>query len=69
VHHALVQQIEPIFEARFSRDGYACRVGKGAHAALHRCQAFARQYPYVLQCDVVQFFLAVYAAALRSAAG
>jgi retron-type reverse transcriptase len=28
VHHALVRQIEPIFEARFSRDSYACRVSK-----------------------------------------
>jgi retron-type reverse transcriptase len=26
VHHALVRQIEPIFEARFCRDSYACRV-------------------------------------------
>jgi hypothetical protein len=66
VHHALVQQIEPIFEARFSRDSYACRVGKGTHAALQRCQAFARQYPYVLQCDVVQFFPAVDHVLLRS---
>ena len=30
--------------------------GKGTHAALNRCQAFARRYPYVLQCDVRQFF-------------
>jgi retron-type reverse transcriptase len=59
VHHALVRQIEPIFEARFSRDSYACRKGKGTHAALARCQQFARRYPYVLQCDVVQFFPAV----------
>ena len=66
VHHALVQQIEPIFEARFSRDSYACRVGKGTHAALHRCQEFARRYPYVLQCDVVQFFPAIDHTLLRN---
>ena len=59
VQHALVQQIEPIFEACFSRDSYARRVGEGIHAALHRCQAFVRRCPYVLQCDVVQFFPAV----------
>ncbi len=29
VHHALVRVIEPIFEARFIHDSYACRVGKG----------------------------------------
>jgi retron-type reverse transcriptase len=65
VHHALVRQIEPIFEVRFSRDSYACRVGKGTHAALARCQQFARRYRYVLQCDIVQFFPAVDQVILR----
>jgi RNA-directed DNA polymerase len=56
VHHALMQVIWPIFEARMIDDSYACRVGKGVHAALDRCQHFARGHRYVLQCDVVQFF-------------
>jgi RNA-directed DNA polymerase len=56
VHHALCNVIDPIFERRFIFDSYANRVGKGTHRALDRCQAFARQLPYVLQCDVVQFF-------------
>ncbi len=66
VHHALVRQIEPIFEARFSRDSYACRVGKGTHAALNRSQQLARRYPYVLQCDVVQFFPSIDHTILRN---
>lgn len=56
VHHALCNVIEPIWEARFIHDSYACRVGRGMHAALDRCTHFSRRYPYVLQCDVVQFF-------------
>jgi hypothetical protein len=48
--------IEPAFERSFIYDSYANRVGKGTHRALTRCQAFARRYPYVLQCDVKQFF-------------
>jgi retron-type reverse transcriptase len=56
VHHALVRVIEPIFERGFIPDSYANRVGKGTHRALDRCQAFARRYRYVLQCDVRQFF-------------
>jgi RNA-directed DNA polymerase len=59
VHHALCNVIQPIFEARFIHDSYACRVGKGTHAALDRCQEFARQRRYVLQCDVRQFFPSV----------
>jgi RNA-directed DNA polymerase len=65
VHHALVQQIEPICEARFIDDSYACRLAKGTHAALNRCQDLARRYRYVLQCDIVQFFPAIDHAILR----
>ena len=64
-HHALCNIIEPIWEARFAHDSYACRVGKGTHAALDRCTHFARRYPYVLQADVVQFFPSVDHAVLR----
>ena len=56
VHHALCNLIEPIFERSFIFDSYANRVGKGTHRAINRCQQFARQYPYFLQCDIRQFF-------------
>lgn len=59
VHHALCNVIEPLFERRFIHDSYANRKGKGTHAALDRCQQFARRYPYLLQCDVQQFFPAI----------
>lgn len=59
VHHALCNLIEPLFERSFIFDSYANRVGKGTHAALDRAQHFARRYPYVLQCDVRQFFPAI----------
>ena len=56
VHHALCNVIEPIWESRFIHDTYACRVGKGTHAALYRATEFSRRYPYVLQCDLEHFF-------------
>jgi RNA-directed DNA polymerase len=59
VHHALVRVIEPIFERGFISDSYANRLGKGTHRALDRCQAFARRYRYVLQCDIRQFFASI----------
>lgn len=65
VHHALMNVIGPIFEARFIRDTYANRVGKGTHRALDRAQYFARRYPYVLQCDIREFFPSVDHAILR----
>ena len=65
VHHALCRVIEPIFERYFISDAYACRVDKGTHRALDRCQEFARRYRYALQGDVVQFFPSIDHAILR----
>ena len=56
VHHALTGVLEPIFERSFIFDSYACRKGKGTHAAVDRCQQFARRYRYVLKADVRKFF-------------
>ncbi len=65
-HHALCHLIEPIFERTFIHDSYANRIGKGTHAAVNRCQQFARQYRYVLACDVRQFFPSLDHAVLRT---
>lgn len=56
VHHALCQIIEPIFERGFIYDSYACRKGKGTHAAIKRASTVARRYRYVLKCDLALFF-------------
>lgn len=56
VHHALCAISVPYFEKQFFPDSYANRQGKGTHRALDRCTQFARRFPYVLQCDVRQFF-------------
>src|SRR6266508_1227919 len=56
IHHALCNITTLSFEKQFIPTSYANRVGKGTHHALDQCQKFVRRYPYVLQCDVVQFF-------------
>ncbi len=56
VHHALCNIIEPLFEQEFIPDSYANRLGKGTHRAIDRLQQFARQYRYVLRCDIVKHF-------------
>ena len=65
VHHALCRIIEPAFERSFIDHSYANRVGKGTHRALEQCQRWARRYPYVLQCDLRQFFPSIDHAILR----
>ena len=56
VHHAIVRVIEPIFEPRFIEDSFACRRGKGTHAAMRRDAHFARRFPYALKCDIRKYF-------------
>ncbi len=56
VHHALCNVLEPIYEPVFIKDSYANRQGKGTHAALDRAQGCIRSYPFVLQCDIRQYF-------------
>lgn len=56
VHHALMNVLEPILERRFHPHSYACRKGKGTHAAADRLQNLMRRRRYALQCDVRKFF-------------
>lgn len=62
VHHAVVDHIEPLFDRSFIFDSYACRRGKGSHAAALRLQHFLRsvlnraQSLYVLRADIRKFF-------------
>ncbi|MDF0668810.1 MAG: reverse transcriptase/maturase family protein [Nitrospira sp.] len=56
VHHALCNIIEPIFDRRFLYDSYACRKGKGTHAAVDRASSYAGRFRYVLKCDIEKYF-------------
>ncbi|MCH9699359.1 MAG: reverse transcriptase/maturase family protein [Gammaproteobacteria bacterium] len=56
VHHAILNRIEPQLDRRFIFDSYACRKGKGVHAAVDRYQNWAKRYRYVLKLDVFQYF-------------
>jgi retron-type reverse transcriptase len=75
VHHALCQIIEPIFENRMVYETFACRCGKGTHAAVHHIQKCARKAQrkwgsyYVLKCDIKSFFPSVDHDVLREIIG
>lgn len=62
VHHALVRVLEPLFERKFIADSFACRRGKGTHAATQRVESYAaaahRQWGdyYVLKGDIKAYF-------------
>ncbi len=56
VHHAICHVIEPALDRRMIFDSYACRVGKGAHAAVRRAHHYARRFPFALTCDITHYF-------------
>lgn len=56
VHHAVMNLVEPALNRTFIDDSYACRRGKGVHAAVDRYQGWARRYTYALKMDVKQYF-------------
>jgi hypothetical protein len=48
--------LEPFFERAAIFDSYACRPGKGSHAAVRRAQHFARRFDRFLKLDIRKFF-------------
>ena len=59
VHHALMALVEPVLDRRMIDDSYACRKGRGVHAAVVRYQRWAQRYAYALKVDVQAYFPSV----------
>lgn len=66
VHHILIRRLNPYFEKHFIYDSYACRAGKGTHAAVARAAHFVRSETenntkdaYVLKLDIKGFFMSI----------
>lgn len=69
VQHAIYRLIYPIFNRTFIDQSYACRKGKGTHAAAdYAQQALRRSAPdsYLLQLDIKKFFYSIDRAVLRT---
>jgi hypothetical protein len=59
VQHALMNVLEPIWSGLFIHDSYACRTGKGIHAASRRTMDFIRAAgpgAYCLKMDIRKFY-------------
>ena len=59
LHHAVMAQVGPVLDNALVDDTYACRTGKGALAAVRRCQQHARRYPWYVQIDIRGFFASI----------
>ncbi len=59
LHHTICNIIEPILDKTMIYDSYACRTGKGMHAALGRAQSFLRKNDWVLKVDIRKYFFTI----------
>jgi len=56
VHHAVCNVVSPHLERSMSSNSCANRIGMGTKKGLMLFGKFAHNYPYVLKCDIRQFF-------------
>ncbi len=67
VHHLVVGPLEEHFERLFIHDSYACRPGKGTHAAVERLSRFLRSATssgrvraWAMKLDIRNFFPSIH---------
>ncbi|MDD3482751.1 reverse transcriptase/maturase family protein [Azovibrio restrictus] len=65
LHHAILNLAEPRFERMLVDSCYACRPGKGVHAAIAHAQRQLQRWPWFVQVDVDGYFPAVDHARLK----
>ena len=68
VQHAIYNAVRPVFDATFIDQNFACRVGKGTHAAADYVQAAIRSSQpdsWALQMDVRRFYPSIDRGVLR----
>ncbi len=66
VHHLVFKKISPVWEKIFIHHSYACRSGKGTHAAANAVQKFLRmatsngvRRAWYLKLDIKNFFMSI----------
>ncbi len=57
IQQAILQELSPIYERKFSETSYGFRPNRGCHDALLKCQEYANEgYWYVIDMDLEKFF-------------
>lgn len=57
VHHAIMNILEPIYDARMFHHSYSCRKGYGQHKASTLCMMYAMRNDFCRQSDCSQFYI------------
>lgn len=58
VHHSMHEVLERIYDPEFYEHSYACRTGRGHHAAMLKLRNWLKGNPdrWLLKCDIKKFF-------------
>jgi RNA-directed DNA polymerase len=59
LHHAIIALVGQVLDRALVADTFACRVGKGAHAASARVQTHLRRHPWYVQIDIKSYFASI----------
>ncbi len=56
MHHALMNFAGPVLDNAMTDSSFACRPGKGVHAAMKQVQKNIRRYPWYVKIDIKSYF-------------
>ena len=59
VHHAMMIHMGLPLDQGLIHDSYACRMGRGTHAAIRRASHLSRRAKWYIHADVAQYFASV----------
>jgi RNA-directed DNA polymerase len=59
LHHALMAHVGPVLDRALVEDTYACRVGKGALAAVERARHHLQRFPWYAKIDIRSYFASI----------
>ncbi|MDR2941214.1 MAG: reverse transcriptase/maturase family protein [Treponema sp.] len=66
MHHAIMNIVEPVFDRPMIRHSYACRKGKGTHAAVRYAFGRCKQNRFFLKLDIRKYFDSIDHEALKA---
>jgi hypothetical protein len=66
MHHAIMNVLYRVFERPMICHSYACRVGKGTHAAVRYAFSQCKSRPYFLKLDIRKYFDSINHEALKT---
>jgi RNA-directed DNA polymerase len=56
LHHGIINFVGPVLDRAMVDSAFACRVGKGVHAAARQVQKNIRRFPWHVKIDIESYF-------------